>query len=255
MFFLRFSLAFLLCNNLLFGACHSQGDVYDVIVVGAGISGLSAANTLKENGVKNILVLEAADRIGGRVWTEDPWGSKMEMGASWISGIENSPTFEIVKEMNIATQPTIYSHHCLACKMNSMALYGPDGKRLTKEEVIQLQDYVNQFTQYLEETASQGDTNSQAFNSLTFLDVLNDFSKKNKLSEQTYNRLYFALRLLVSYEMAVDLKDISAHLGRLTSTSKVSGSDVIIPLGYNLVSSKLAKDTPLELNCTVTGIN
>jgi len=254
-FWIKQTVLFFFSCNLLFGECLSKADTYDVIIVGGGVSGLSAANTLKQNGVKKILVLEAADRIGGRVWTEDPWGSKIEMGASWISGIVNSPTFEIVKDMNLATQPTVYGHHCLACKMDSMAIYDQDGKRLSKEEVIQLQDNVSKFTEYLEELVSQKDNTSQAFNSLTFLDVLNDFSKKNKLSDPMYDKLYFALRLLVTYEMAVDLKDVSAHLGRLTAASKVSGSDVVIPLGYNLVSSKLAKNTPIELNCTVTGIN
>jgi len=83
-FCLRILIVFLCCNNLLFGACHTQGDLYDTIIVGAGIAGLSAASTLKKNGVRDIVILEAADRIGGRVWTEDPWGTKLELGASWI---------------------------------------------------------------------------------------------------------------------------------------------------------------------------
>jgi cation diffusion facilitator CzcD-associated flavoprotein CzcO len=44
---------------------------YDVIVIGAGMSGLSACVKLIESGVKNILCLEANDRIGGRINTID----------------------------------------------------------------------------------------------------------------------------------------------------------------------------------------
>ena len=40
-----------------------------IIVIGAGMSGLSACAQLQENGVKNILVLEANDRVGGRMNT------------------------------------------------------------------------------------------------------------------------------------------------------------------------------------------
>ena len=42
--------------------------VYDVIVIGAGVSGLSAARLLHQNGF-DVLVLEAQDRVGGRTWT------------------------------------------------------------------------------------------------------------------------------------------------------------------------------------------
>ena len=43
-------------------------QVHDVIVIGAGISGLCAAKVLAEWGV-DVLVLEATERIGGRTWT------------------------------------------------------------------------------------------------------------------------------------------------------------------------------------------
>ena len=42
--------------------------VHDVIVVGAGVSGLSAAKVLADKGA-DVLVLEARDRVGGRTWT------------------------------------------------------------------------------------------------------------------------------------------------------------------------------------------
>lgn len=42
---------------------------FTVIVVGAGIAGCTAAKTLVDSGIHNITVLEATDRIGGRVKT------------------------------------------------------------------------------------------------------------------------------------------------------------------------------------------
>jgi monoamine oxidase len=251
MFLIRFLFLFLLFSVSLYGECRSKVDTYDVIIVGGGVSGLSAADTLRKNGVESILILEAADRVGGRVWTEDPWGSKLELGASWIHGIENSPTFEIIRDMNITIQPTLYNNSCLICKMNSIALYDQDGKRVSKEEVTKLQKYADQFEEYLDEINAEKGRN----HSLSFLDALNSFAKKNNFSTQMYDQLYFVLRLLNTYELAVDLQDMSVSVEELYKKTQVSGTNGIIPLGYNLVVSKLAKNIPIELNCNVEGIS
>jgi len=54
-----------------------------VIVVGAGIAGLTVANSLSHGGV-DCTVVEARDRIGGRLHTIDLAGSPVDMGGSWI---------------------------------------------------------------------------------------------------------------------------------------------------------------------------
>jgi monoamine oxidase len=61
--------------------------VPDVIVVGAGAAGLAAASRLTEDGY-DVVVLEARDRIGGRVFTERPHGltACIELGAEFIHG-------------------------------------------------------------------------------------------------------------------------------------------------------------------------
>lgn len=55
----------------------------DVVIVGAGAAGISAAVKLNKCGFKNVIVLEASDRIGGRICTK-PFGSnKVDLGAQW----------------------------------------------------------------------------------------------------------------------------------------------------------------------------
>jgi polyamine oxidase len=64
--------------------------LYDVIVLGAGAAGLKAAETLSSNGVNNILVLEAQERLGGRIntiWLNGDKNVPLEMGANWIHGV------------------------------------------------------------------------------------------------------------------------------------------------------------------------
>ena len=59
----------------------------EVLILGAGISGIAAARTLEVNGV-DFLVIEATDRIGGRIREFD--GTNIEVGANWIQGLDRN---------------------------------------------------------------------------------------------------------------------------------------------------------------------
>jgi monoamine oxidase len=73
---------------------------YDVIIVGAGASGLAAARSLQDAG-KNALVLEARDRIGGRAHTNYTFASHpVELGAEFIHG-ENVITWDYLRRYGL----------------------------------------------------------------------------------------------------------------------------------------------------------
>ena len=58
-------------------------DDYDVIIVGAGFAGLTAARELSKGGLATLL-LEARNRIGGRTFTSSFAGKRIEMGGTWV---------------------------------------------------------------------------------------------------------------------------------------------------------------------------
>ncbi|WP_175410355.1 NAD(P)/FAD-dependent oxidoreductase [Streptomyces sp. TRM64462] len=60
---------------------------YDVIVIGAGYAGVTAARELRAQG-RRVLVLEARDRIGGRTWTDSFAGHQVEMGGTWVESTQ-----------------------------------------------------------------------------------------------------------------------------------------------------------------------
>lgn len=65
-------------------ASKKEELIADVLILGAGMSGISAAKSLQESGVTNILILEARDRIGGRIRSEIFNGQTVELGAGFI---------------------------------------------------------------------------------------------------------------------------------------------------------------------------
>ncbi|BDZ54285.1 flavin monoamine oxidase family protein [Agromyces marinus] len=56
----------------------------DVVIVGAGAAGLTAATELVKAG-REVVVLEARDRVGGRLWTGEIDGAMLEIGGQWVS--------------------------------------------------------------------------------------------------------------------------------------------------------------------------
>ncbi|XP_051157870.1 uncharacterized protein LOC127279516 [Leptopilina boulardi] len=90
--FLSIFLLFLLSIILTSNADDNQPSV---IVVGAGVSGIAAASKLMENGFKNVKILEAEDRIGGRIHTAKMGDQLIELGAQWIHGVEGNVAYEL----------------------------------------------------------------------------------------------------------------------------------------------------------------
>lgn len=75
-------------------------DECDVVVIGAGAAGLAAAAQLSRNG-KAVCILEARERVGGRIFTVRPQGSAvpLELGAEFIHG-ESPSVFEHLRLAN-----------------------------------------------------------------------------------------------------------------------------------------------------------
>ena len=77
----------------------------DVVIVGAGLSGLMAARTLLAAGVEP-LVLEARDRVGGRTWTRPASdGTLLDLGGQWI-GPTQRRVLALVDELGVQTFKT-----------------------------------------------------------------------------------------------------------------------------------------------------
>ena len=73
----------------------------DVVIVGAGPAGLTAARELKKAGL-SVAVLEARDRVGGRTWTDTIDGAMLEIGGQWVSP-DQTELLALLDELGLQT--------------------------------------------------------------------------------------------------------------------------------------------------------
>ncbi|GGK44556.1 flavin monoamine oxidase family protein [Nocardia camponoti] len=91
----------------------------DVAIIGAGLSGLTAATELRKAGV-SVVVVEARDRVGGRTWTGDIDGAMIEIGGQWLSP-HHTAALDLVKELGLET----FSRH----RIGESIYLAADGER------------------------------------------------------------------------------------------------------------------------------
>lgn len=80
--------------------------MYDVIVIGAGLSGLQAAYSAKQAGLSSV-VIEARDRVGGKVWSV-PLASgrgNADLGAAWINDSKQPRIWSYAQQFKLKTTP------------------------------------------------------------------------------------------------------------------------------------------------------
>ena len=84
----------------------ATGSEEIIIVIGAGMAGLTVAARLQASGFQ-LVVLEARSRPGGRILSDHSLGVSIDLGAAWIHGdSKKNPLMKWVKELNIETRKT-----------------------------------------------------------------------------------------------------------------------------------------------------
>jgi monoamine oxidase len=101
-----------------------------IIIIGAGVSGLTAANIVTEHG-SEVSVLEGRDRIGGRTWTTDLENGHADVGGAWIHGVEGNPLVPILTALG---NPP----HASTDRDRSISVLREDGIRWTPHEIQRL---------------------------------------------------------------------------------------------------------------------
>ena len=200
-----------------------------VVIIGAGVAGLAAATELHTNGFDDVVVLEARDRIGGRVWT-DTIGDDfpIDLGASWIHGIDRNPIAAVARENNIATHRTDWGN----------GVFHYDAGEPARSARRAMRD----FWRLAEENPER-----------SFQSVYEELLTTMNFSEADRSYLDYLLTTEVENEYAAALSDLSYR--SVDGGSSFRGGDVVFPGGYRQIVDVLARGVAVRRGQAVTEID
>lgn len=213
----------------------------DVVVIGAGIAGLAAASKLQAAG-REVVVLEARDRIGGRIFTDRTWNIPVELGATWLHGTEDNPLMDLVQQCNLKTQVTNYDNHWL---------YDTKGKLVPdniQEELEDCLDDVLEELDTLREHMEDGDEDD-----ISLQDALEIVLSHWKLSPSQRRELDYAIAAEIEHEYAADCRELSCYYW--DEGEQFEGDDLLFPNGYDQLVEHLATGLDIRLQHVVQQIN
>jgi monoamine oxidase len=215
---------------------------FDTVVIGAGVSGLTAARLLAQAG-QRVVVLEARDRIGGRTCTERSGGFISDRGASWIHGIDDNPLMDVVSDFGMRTvEFTVGSYQPDG---RPIAYYGPTGERLTEEASQVFADSVRDFGLHLAVTIDAAELGS------SYEDAIDSTLARLDWDADRAERVREFLLHRSEEQYGVGAGDLDAH-GLDDDT--VEGDEVVFPDGFDQLAVHLATGLDVRLEHVVTRV-
>ncbi|XP_026409866.1 polyamine oxidase-like [Papaver somniferum] len=133
----------------------AQEPTPTVIVVGAGMSGIFAAKTLPDAAIKNILILEATNRVGGRIKKTNFAGSSVELGANWVEGVKGDQVNPIWTMVNKIGLKTYYSDFDHLANHTYKQIYGLVYEESVAQQAYDSADELSTFSQNLSVSLSR----------------------------------------------------------------------------------------------------
>ncbi|ORB73335.1 monoamine oxidase [Mycobacterium scrofulaceum] len=207
----------------------TRPDTRSVLVIGAGMAGLSAARSLAGAGWP-VRVIEARDRIGGRVHTDRDWGAPLEMGASWIHGTADNPLTELARQARAQLATTDYYSW-------ARLVIDPRLPRLDYDPTL--------WRAFVERARYRVDGGSLAA-------AIDAAAGGATLSTSGRAELAFYLTTEIEDEFAADADQLSAIT--FDEGDYTGGDQVVVTNGYDALPKLLADGLRIELNTPVTAV-
>ncbi|MEI2702907.1 MAG: FAD-dependent oxidoreductase [Baekduia sp.] len=215
-------------------------SVQRVLVVGAGVAGLSAAQDLRAAGFA-VEVLEARPRIGGRIRTDRSWpGATIDVGASWIHGASGNPLTEVARTAGARVLRTSYDSGEVYVDraLRATGLTEPDTARWQRLSERALE----------RAGAAPRDISIERA-------IDRELARRPPLDPAERADLAFFLNSTVTTEFGEAPRRMSAWHADDGRTFGEDGEDALLPWGYDAIPRYLARNVPVRLGVVVRRVD
>lgn len=214
----------------------STADQKRIVVIGAGLAGLAAARELQANG-HEVVVVEARDRVGGRVWTSTQWAdAPLDFGASWIHGTQGNPITDLADQINAQRITTSY---------DNAVTYNTSGRLLSEDEEARLEDLRDQVFRVI----SRG---QNADTDVSIRQVVEPLMEQFNRDAEAQRFINFILGSDIEQEYAGSLDSLSTYW--YDSDGGFDGEDDLFAQGFGVIPEFLAQGLTIELGQIVQEI-
>ncbi|MGW9632051.1 flavin monoamine oxidase family protein [Agromyces sp. NPDC055520] len=214
----------------------------DTIVIGAGVAGLTAARLLARAG-RRVVVLEARDRVGGRVCTDRSDGHVTDLGASWIHGVTGSPVAAAAAAFGMPTMEFTVGGY--QPDGRPIAYYGTDGERLSDVAAQRFADDVRTVDAALVDVVAASAPDA------SYRDVTEAALARQGWAAERTQRVREFVEHRSEEQYGAWIEDLAAHG---LDDDAIDGDEVVFPDGYDRLPERLAVGLDIRLEHVVTHV-
>lgn len=172
----------------------------DVIIIGAGFSGIAAARKLHQAN-RSFIVLEARDRMGGRVYTKHfSENLYLDLGGQWIGSSQNR-MYELCEEYNVKLLETYNQGHNILEINGQIRKYKGLIPKMNLLSLINLEWVLRKLDRMAKKIPASGPWNHPKAKQLDQI-ILSEFVSKNCLTKDCYQVVKFALETVFAAELS-----------------------------------------------------
>lgn len=210
---------------------------HQIIVIGAGMSGLTAAKLLHKSGF-DVLVLEAKPHVGGRTYTKEINGKYIDTGATWIHMFKGNPMTKVAKA---------YGFEVVKDDDDNLVVW--DERR---------GGFIGNTKKYYKLADKMWDAAIKYFKKKrgkTVADFLKGYLVNKNWSEEEKYYAKFIFRILIEMDYAGELHEVSLIDEYFIDTFKDSEEDALLIGGYKMILDKIKKGVNIQLETVVETID